>query len=68
MARDRFVSDDPRAPYKVIQGEEDRGTYKTRAEALRRQQQIYIEQSGGRGVLDSGQRRQRCFVGDLRPP
>ena len=21
MARDRFVSDDPRAPYKVIQGE-----------------------------------------------
>jgi hypothetical protein len=42
----RLPSEDPRAPYKVIQGEEDRGTYNTRAEARRRQQQLQIEQSG----------------------
>ena len=33
MARDKFPSEDPRAPYKIIQGKEDRGTYETRAEA-----------------------------------
>jgi len=33
MARDRFSSEDPRAPYTVFQGEEERGTYNTRAEA-----------------------------------
>jgi hypothetical protein len=38
MARDRFSSEDPRAPYTVFQGEEERGTYNTRAEARRRQQ------------------------------
>ncbi len=57
MARDRFSSKYPRAPYKVIQGKEDRGTYITRAEARRRQQQLESEQFGGREstrVLDSG--------------
>ena len=47
MARDRFSSKYPRAPYKVIQGKEDRGTYITRAEARRRQQQLESEQFGG---------------------
>ena len=32
--------DDPRAPYKVYEGEELRGTYATRAEARRAQQQL----------------------------
>ena len=45
MARDRFVSDDPRAPYKVIQGEKIAASI-TRAEARRRQQQIQMEQYG----------------------
>jgi hypothetical protein len=36
MAQD----DDPRAPYKVYEGDELKGTYATRAEARRRQQQL----------------------------
>jgi hypothetical protein len=32
--------DDPRAPYKVYEGDELKGTYATRAEARRRQQQL----------------------------
>jgi hypothetical protein len=36
MAKD----DDPRAPYKVFEGDELKGTYATRAEARRRQQQL----------------------------
>ena len=32
--------DDPRAPYKVFEGDELKGTYATRAEARRRQQQL----------------------------
>ena len=36
MAQD----DDPRAPYKVFEGDELKGTYATRAEARRRQQQL----------------------------
>ena len=36
MAQD----DDPRAPYKVFEGDELKGTYGTRAEARRRQQQL----------------------------
>jgi hypothetical protein len=32
--------DDPRAPYKVYEGEELKGTYATRAEARRAQQQL----------------------------
>ena len=59
MARDRFLSDDPRAPYKVIQGEEDRGTYKTRAEARRRQQQIQIERLA---TSDAGFRTERAAL------
>jgi hypothetical protein len=37
--------DDPRAPYKVYEDDKPRGTYKTRAEARRRQQQLESEQS-----------------------
>jgi hypothetical protein len=37
MARDE---DDPRAPYKVYKGDECKGTYPTRAEARRAQQQL----------------------------
>ena len=32
--------DDPRAPYKVYEGEELKGTYASRAEARRAQQQL----------------------------
>ena len=32
--------DDPRAPYKVYEGNELKGTYATRAEARRAQQQL----------------------------
>ena len=42
---DQMVGDDPRAPYKVYEGDKPRGTYKTRAEARRRQQQLEREQS-----------------------
>ena len=37
--------EDPRAPYKVYEGDELRGTYETRAEARRRQQQLESEQA-----------------------
>jgi hypothetical protein len=36
---------DPRAPYKVYEGDELRGTYATRAEARRRQQQLESAQA-----------------------
>jgi hypothetical protein len=35
-----MVTDDPRAPYKVYEGDEVKGTYATRAEARRAQQQL----------------------------
>ena len=35
-----MVNDDPRAPYKVYEGEECKGTYPTRAEARRAQQRL----------------------------
>jgi predicted alpha/beta superfamily hydrolase len=38
-------NEDPRAPYKVYEGEELRGSYETRAEARRRQQQLESEQA-----------------------
>ena len=34
--------DDPRAPYKVYEGEELKGTYATRAEARRAQQRLTV--------------------------
>jgi hypothetical protein len=37
--------DDPRAPYQVYEGDELRGTYLTRAEARRKQQQQESEQA-----------------------
>ena len=39
--------DDPRAPYKVYEGDELKGTYATRAEARRRQQQLEGQQAAG---------------------
>jgi hypothetical protein len=44
MAKDE---DDPRAPYKVYEGDELKGTYATRAEARRRQQQLESQQTVG---------------------
>jgi hypothetical protein len=38
---------DPRAPYKVYEGDELKGTYATRAEARRRQQQLESQQAAG---------------------
>ena len=38
--------DDPRAPYKVYEGDELKGTYSTRAEARRAQQQFESEAAG----------------------
>jgi hypothetical protein len=40
MSLNMAINDDPRAPYKVFEGEEVKGTYTTRAEARRRQQQL----------------------------
>jgi hypothetical protein len=51
MAQD----DDRRAPYKVYEGDELKGTYATRAEARRRQQQLESQQATGSGP-------QRCFI------
>src|SRR4051812_41820599 len=42
MAKD----DDPRAPYKVYEGEELKGTYATRAEARRAQQRFESQAAG----------------------
>ena len=39
--------DDPRAPYKVCQGDELKGTYATPAEARRRQQQLESQKAAG---------------------
>ena len=44
-------NDDPYAPYKVYEGDELKGTYATRAEARRRQQQLEGEAAGETGVL-----------------
>ena len=38
--------DDPRAPYKVYEGDESKGTYPTRAEARRAQQRLESEATG----------------------
>jgi hypothetical protein len=46
--------EDPRAPYKVYEGDELRGTYATRAEARRRQQQLESEQAN---ISLAGQKR-----------
>ena len=51
MARDRFSSEDPRAPYTVFRGEQEMGTYSTRAEARRRQQQLESEQACDAGRI-----------------
>ena len=38
--------DDPRAPYKVYEGDKFKGTYPTRAEARRAQQRLESEATG----------------------
>jgi len=43
--------DDPRAPYKVYEGDELKGIYATRAEARRRQQQLEGQQAAGSGPV-----------------
>jgi hypothetical protein len=43
MARD---DDDPRAPYKVYEGDELKGTFPTRAEARRAQQRLESQAAG----------------------
>ena len=47
------INDDPRARYKVFEGDELKGTYATRAEARRRQQQLEGQAEGSKS---------RCFV------
>jgi hypothetical protein len=49
MARDIF--EDPRAPYTVFRGEQEIGTYNTRAEARRRQTASESEQPDGAGRI-----------------
>jgi hypothetical protein len=41
-------NDDPRAPYKVYEGDELKGTYATRTEARRRQQQLESQAEGSK--------------------
>ena len=48
MARD---DDDPRAPYKVYDGGERKGTYPTRAEARRAQQRLAEAEPGRNFVI-----------------
>jgi hypothetical protein len=43
MAKD---DDDPRAPYKVYEGDELKGTYATRAEARRAQERLESQAAG----------------------
>ena len=40
LANPSMANDDPRAPYKVYEGDEVKGTYPTRAEARRAQQRL----------------------------
>jgi hypothetical protein len=42
-----MAQDDPHAPYTVYEGDELKGTYATRAEARRRQQQLESQQTVG---------------------
>ena len=47
MAKD----DDPRAPYKVYEGDECKGTYPTRAEARRAQQRLESQAAGSHFII-----------------
>ena len=44
-------NEDPRAPYKVYEGDELKGTYATRAEARWRQQQLDSEHSNRHFII-----------------
>ena len=44
-------NEDPRAPYKVYEGDELKGTYATRAEARRRQQQLESQHSNRHFII-----------------
>jgi hypothetical protein len=44
-------NEDPRAPYKVYEGDELKGTYATRAEARRRQQQLESQHSNRHVII-----------------
>ena len=45
---DMPINDDPRAPYKVFEGDELKGTHATRAEARRQQQQLESQAEGSK--------------------
>jgi hypothetical protein len=47
----RSQHNDPRAPYKVYEGDELKGTYATRAEARRRQQQLESQHSNRHFII-----------------
>src|SRR3954453_17209236 len=53
--------DDPRAPYKVYEGEELKGTYATRAEARRAQQRL-AESEPDRPLHHYGRSGPHCYV------
>ena len=67
--------DDPRAPYKVYEGGELKGTYATRAEARRAQQQLHRSAIGPDNprvdvtmVLDEGSVKELGLTGpDIEP-
>jgi hypothetical protein len=44
-------NEDPRAPYKVYEGDELKGKYATRAEARRRQQQLESQHSNRHFII-----------------
>ena len=44
-------NEDPRAPYKVYEGDELKGTYATRAEARRRQPQLESQHSNRHFII-----------------
>jgi hypothetical protein len=44
-------NEDPRAPYKVYEGNELKGTYATRAEARRRQPQLESQHSNRHSII-----------------
>ena len=59
--------DDPRAPYKVYEGDECKGNYPTRAEARRAQQRLESEATGSEPPLHHNGQPGTCRYVN-RPP
>jgi hypothetical protein len=57
--------DDPRAPYKVYEGNELKGTYATRAEARRAQQRLAESESQCNFRVKTGKSRSEQLFSDL---